>query len=145
MDKEKAMRRAWNLHGAQVQVFDAGTEAMANLYQLRDHLEHACADPTRTNAGEEEEPSRRKQLVTPLASNQSRQRMGLGKAGSHASLPGQVKLRNELRQSMKDVEAGLKIAENAGPRADPVVEEARAAAREKLKLPLHLRGTIVLT
>ena len=70
---------------------------------------------------------------------------GLGKAGSHASLPGQVKLRNELRQSMKDVEAGLTIAENAGPRADPVVEEARAAAREKLKLPLHLRGTIVLT
>ena len=136
------MRRAWNLHGAQVQVFDAGTEAMANLYQLRDNLEHACADPTRTNAGEEEEPSRRKQLVTPLASNQPRQ---LGKAGSHASLPGQVKLRNELRQSMKDVEAGLTIAENAGPRADPVVEEARAAAREKLKLPLHLRGTIVLT
>ena len=76
MDKEKAMRRAWNLHGAQVQVFDAGTEAMANLYQLRDNLEHACADPTRTNAGEEEEPSRRKQLVTPLASNQSRQRRG---------------------------------------------------------------------
>ena len=66
LDKEKAMRRAWNLHGAQVQVYDAGTEAMANLYQLRDHLEHACADPTRTNAGEEEEPSRRKQLVTPL-------------------------------------------------------------------------------
>ena len=46
------MRRAWNLHGAQVQVFDAGTDAMAHLYQLRDNLEEACADPTRTNAGE---------------------------------------------------------------------------------------------
>ena len=67
MDKEKNMRRAWNLHGAQVQVFDAGTDAMAHLYQLRDNLEEACADPTRTNAGEAEEPpSRRKQLVTPL-------------------------------------------------------------------------------
>lgn len=127
-----------------MQVYDAGTEAMANLYQLRDHLEAACADPTRTNAGETEEPSRRKQLVTPLLKPTPAEE-GLGCAGSHASLPGQVKLRNELRQSMKDVEAGLTIAENAGPRADPVVEEARAAAREKLKLPLHLRGTIVLT
>ena len=43
------------------------------------------------------------------------------------------------------MEAGVKKAEAAGPRVDPVVEEARAAAREKQKLPLHLRGTIVLT
>jgi hypothetical protein len=68
-----------------------------------------------------------------------------GWAGSHASLPRQVILRNELRQSLKDVEAGVTKAESLGPRVDPVVEEARAAAREKQKLPLHLRGTIVLT
>jgi hypothetical protein len=46
---------------------------------------------------------------------------------------------------LKDVEAGVTKAESLGPRVDPVVEEARAAAREKQKLPLHLRGTIVLT
>ena len=74
LDKEKNLRRAWNTHGAQVQIFDAGTDAMANLYHLRDNLETACADPTRTNAGETtEQPSRRKQLVTPPP-NQPRQR-----------------------------------------------------------------------
>ena len=54
-------------------------------------------------------------------------------------------LRNELRQSLADGDAGVKKAEMAGPTIDPVVEDARAKAREKQKLPLHLRGTIVLT
>mmetsp|Transcript_5202 Transcript_5202/g.10208 ORF Transcript_5202/g.10208 Transcript_5202/m.10208 type:complete len:132 (-) Transcript_5202:83-478(-) len=119
LDKEKNLRRAWNIHDAQLEVFDAGTDEMANLLKLRDNLENACADPTRTTAGEtlSEQPSRRKQLVM---------------------------LRNQLRQSLADVEAGEKKAAADRPR-DPVVEEARAAAREKQKLPLHLRGTIVLT
>ena len=143
LDKEKNLRRAWNTHGAQVQIFDAGTDAMANLYHLRDNLETACADPTRTNAGETtEQPSRRKQLVR-------RRLISPGRGGlgwfSRYPFPRQVILRNELRQSLKDVEAGVTKAENTGPRVDPVVEEARAAAREKQKRPLHLRGTIVLT
>jgi hypothetical protein len=46
---------------------------------------------------------------------------------------------------MADVEAGIKRIESEPPRVDPVVEEARAAAKEKMKLPLHLRGTVVLT
>ena len=78
LDKEKNLRRAWNMHGAQVQIFDAGTDAMANLYHLRDNLETACADPTRTNAGETtEQPSRRKQLVTPLPNQPRQRRVGL--------------------------------------------------------------------
>ena len=65
LDREKKVRRAWNQHGAQTQVFDSGTVAMDNLNQLRDNLETACADPTRTTTGEDlsEQPSRRKQLV----------------------------------------------------------------------------------
>ena len=58
---------------------------------------------------------------------------------------GQVALRNELRQSLSDVDGRLAKCETEGPKVDPVVEAARAAAKERQKLPLHLRGTIVLT
>lgn len=57
----------------------------------------------------------------------------------------QVALRNEVRQSLDDVETRLEKCETEGPKVDPVVEAARAKAKERQKLPLHLRGTIVLT
>ena len=43
------------------------------------------------------------------------------------------------------MEAGIEKAASEGPKPDPVVEAARAAAKERSKLPLHLRGTVVLT
>ena len=54
------------------QVFDNGTEEMNHLNHLRDHLEKACADQTRTTTGETEQPSRRKQLVHSTAAQAPR-------------------------------------------------------------------------
>ena len=56
-----------------------------------------------------------------------------------------MQLRNELRQTLSDVDARLEICATEGPVVDPVVEAAKAAAKERSKLPLHLRGTVVLT
>ena len=72
LDKEKKLRREWNAHDAMAQVFDNGTEEMNHLNHLRDHLEKACADQTRTTTGETEQPSRRKQLVHSTAAQAPR-------------------------------------------------------------------------
>ena len=57
----------------------------------------------------------------------------------------QVALRNELRASLADVDQGITRCENEIKAPDPVIEAAKAAAKERSKLPLHLRGTVVLT
>ena len=57
------MRRAWNVHSAQDQIYEAGSESMARLNQLSEHLKDATADVTRTMTGAPAPLSRRKQLV----------------------------------------------------------------------------------
>ena len=65
LDKEKKMRREWLHHDKQEQIFEAGTESMARLNKLNEHLLDACADVTRTTTGAGPQLSRRKQLVRP--------------------------------------------------------------------------------
>ena len=115
MDKEKQMRRDWIAHDAQQQVYEPASESMAQLNTLRDTMDNLCADPSRTSdTALEERPSRRKQLVA---------------------------LRNDLRESIKHVDAKLATVDAESQKVDAAYEDAKAAAKERAKLPMHLRGS----
>ena len=55
-----------------------------------------------------------------------------------------VQLWNKIRQNLTGVDAKLQELDNAVEQPDPVYESAKHAARERMKLPLHLRGSAVL-
>ncbi len=91
---------------------------MAQLQSLNARLGDLCADPTRTGKSEvSEAPSVRKQLT---------------------------KLRNEMRMTLANVEKKLETVDAEDNVIDPVVEAAKRDARERMKLPVHLRGNAVI-
>ncbi len=112
------MRRAWNTHAAQKQVFDPPSAEMSQLSDFNDMLGELCAEPSAT-------------ATTSLASRPSRRQQ-------------LVKLRDTMRATLKNVDAKLDSIDAEVEETDPVIERARAAARERLKLPIHLRGNAVL-
>uniref|UniRef100_A0A6U7HUY8 Uncharacterized protein n=1 Tax=Haptolina brevifila TaxID=156173 RepID=A0A6U7HUY8_9EUKA len=64
LDKEKHLRRAWEAHGRQQQIFPPSSEEFKQFAGLSHTLEDLCAEPSRTGKTEEKKPpSRRKQLV----------------------------------------------------------------------------------
>ena len=116
LNKEKKNRREWAAHSKQKQVFEPAGAEFQQLDTLCQTLEGLCAEPSRTGKTEPGKvPSRRKQLVT---------------------------LRNEIRSTLKNVND--KLEEDEVEEVDPEVVKAIAAAKERLKLPPHLRGSAVL-
>ena len=113
------MRRAWNRHSAQKQIFEEGSEAFDSLSKLKETLQTAVSEPhLSTGGGDAPAPlSRRKQLV---------------------------QIRNELRSTLATVDAKIEQVTNAPEEEDVTYERARNAAKERMKLPLHLRGSAVL-
>uniref|UniRef100_A0A7S3C503 Uncharacterized protein n=1 Tax=Haptolina ericina TaxID=156174 RepID=A0A7S3C503_9EUKA len=117
LNKEKEMRRAWAAHDAQKQIFERRSDEFEQLSRMRSTLEGVCGDPAAHVGGDAKPLSRRQQLVG---------------------------LRNELRSTIATVDAKLDEANNAVEEVDPVVQAARESARQRMKLPLHLRGSAVL-
>jgi len=117
LNKEKVLRRAWNEHDAQKQIFERNSDAMQQLSALNSTLEEACGDPARYKGADCKEPTRRQQLVG---------------------------LRNQLRETLATVETRLEVAKGEKEDMDPVVADAREKAKERMKLPIHLRGSAVL-
>ena len=111
------MRRAWNVHGQQQQIFAPSSDSMKTLQSLNGELELACGDPARFIGADYKKPTRRQQLVS---------------------------LRNELRTSLATVETKLEEAKNAVPEQDPKLVAAIAQAKERMKMPVHLRGSPLL-
>lgn len=120
LNKEKQQRRAWAAHNAQQEVFDESSAEFAQLNKLRGSLENLTAEPSRTGKSEVSEgqmPSRRKQLKM---------------------------LRDEMRATLANVDKKLETVDADSKVEDPVVQQAIAAAKERLKLPPHLRGSAVI-
>ncbi|KAL1528106.1 hypothetical protein AB1Y20_009471 [Prymnesium parvum] len=117
LDKEKALRRVWMEHDAQKQIFETRSEEMRQLSHLNATLEEACGDPAKYRGAHYKPPSRRQQLVG---------------------------LRNEIRSTLAVVEQKLEEELNKKVEVDPVVLDAREKAKERMKLPIHLRGSAVL-
>lgn len=115
LNKEKEQRRAWAVHSKQKQVFEEASEQFSQLSTLRDTLEGVCAEPSRTGKTSETSMSKRRQMK---------------------------QLRDEMRASLANIDR--KLAEGDSEEVDPVVQAALAAAKERLKLPPHLRGSAVL-
>ena len=90
---------------------------MQKLRGLNATLEEACGDPTRNKGADYKQPTRRQQLVA---------------------------LRDQLRTTLEVVDTKLVEAENEKIEMDPVIVQAREDARERMKLPIHLRGSAVL-
>jgi len=91
---------------------------MAQLTGMCKQLEDMCAEPSRTGRSDiTEPPSTRKQLT---------------------------KLRNEMRKTLANVEKKLETVDAEENVSDPVVEAARRDALERMKLPVHLRGSAVI-
>ena len=85
---------------------------------MSEKLNELCADPTRTGRSDiKEQPSNRKQLT---------------------------KLRNEMRATLANVNKKIEEEEAAGDVGDPLIEAAKADAMERMKRPVHLRGSAVL-
>merc|ERR1719446_1753365 len=117
LDKEKHLRRKWEVHDAQKQIFSPESTEFEQLGSLKNTLEQVCGDPS-SHQGQDAKPlSRRKQLVS---------------------------LRDELRTTIATVDAKLDEARNTTEEMDPVVRDAREKAKERMKLPIHLRGSAVL-
>ena len=96
LNKEKQQRRQWAVHGAQKEVFDATSAEFSQLDQLRGRLEDLTAEPSKTGkseVSEAQQPSRRKQLVA---------------------------LRNEMRETLKNVDEKLATADADAQIKDPV-------------------------
>jgi hypothetical protein len=118
LDKEKQLRRKWAAHEQSQEIFDPSSAEMAQLQGLNLKLMDLCADPTRTGKSEvSEAPSSRKQLT---------------------------KLRNEIRTTLANIDKKLETVDAESNVADPVVEAAKRDARERMKLPVHLRGSAVI-
>ena len=117
LDKEKGLRRKWNAHDAQKEIFQADSAEFKKLNSLRATLEDVCADPASHRGDGTKQPSRRLQLVG---------------------------LRNEIRTTIETVDKQIEAANNAKEEVDPVVQQAREKAKERMKLPMHLRGSAVL-
>ena len=63
LDKEKHLRRAWNTHSSQQQIFDPASSEFKQLDGLCAKLEDLCGEPSRTgNTEVPVPPSRRRQL-----------------------------------------------------------------------------------
>ena len=120
LNKEKQQRRAWAVHNKQQEVFDESSQEFQQLDSLRGALENLTAEPSRTGKTEvssEQQPSRRKQLKM---------------------------LRDEMRATLANVDKKLETIDKDSAVEDPMLEQAIAAAKERLKLPPHLRGSAVL-
>lgn len=120
LNKEKQQRRAWAVHNKQQEVFDESTQEFQQLDALRNTLENVTAEPSRTGqteVSEAQQPSRRKQLKM---------------------------LRDEMRSTLANVDKKLETIDKDSAVEDPMLEQAIAAAKERLKLPPHLRGSAVL-
>jgi vacuolar-type H+-ATPase subunit E/Vma4 len=120
LNKEKQQRRAWAVHNKQQEVFDESTQEFQQLDALRNTLENLTAEPSRTGkteVSEAQQPSRRKQLKM---------------------------LRDEMRSTLANVDKKLETIDKDSAVEDPMLEQAIAAAKERLKLPPHLRGSAVL-
>jgi len=117
LDKEKHLRRAWNTHSSQQQIFDPASSEFKQLDGLCAKLEDLCGEPSRTgNTEVPVPPSRRRQLKG---------------------------LRDEMRATLSNIDKKLESSDS-GLDEDPMIAEAKAAARERLKLPPHLRGAALL-
>jgi hypothetical protein len=117
LNKEKAQRRGWASHNQQQEIFDVTSTEFKQLNSLKDRLEDVCAEPSRTGKTEfAAPPSRRKQLKT---------------------------LRDEMRATVAHIDA--KLAEPDSSSGDPELKAAREAAMERQKLPMHLRGSLLLS
>ena len=118
LDSEKNLRRQWAEHEKSKEIFDPSSKEMHQLMGVDALLSEMCADPTRTGKSEvAEPPSARKQLT---------------------------KLRNQMRETLRNVDEKLKTVDAEDNAIDPVYELAKAQARERMKLPVHLRGSAVL-
>ena len=118
LDKEKQLRRKWAAHEQSQEIFDPSSAEMAQLQGLNLKLMDLCADPTRTGKSEvSEAPSSRKQLT---------------------------KLRNEIRTTLANIDKKLETVDAESNVGDPVVEAAKRDARERMTLPVHLRGSAVI-
>ena len=53
-------------------------------------------------------------------------------------------LRDEMRATLANVDKKLETVDADSKVEDPVVQQAIAAAKERLKLPPHLRGSAVI-
>lgn len=108
------------MHNKQQEVFDESTQEFQQLDALRNTLENVTAEPSRTGqteVSEAQQPSRRKQLKM---------------------------LRDEMRSTLANVDKKLETIDKDSAVEDPMLEQAIAAAKERLKLPPHLRGSAVL-
>ena len=113
LNKEKDQRKAWNIHAKQKQIFDESSPEFAEMVGLRDKLEGLCQEPSRTGRESiDDHRARRRHLR---------------------------ELRDQIKTTLKNVDAKLDGPDEV--EVDPVVEKARAAAKERLKLPRHLRGS----
>ena len=120
LKKEKQQRRAWAVHNAQKEVFDESSQEFQQLDGLRTTLEDLTAEPSRTGkteVSEAQQPSRRKQLKM---------------------------LRDEMRATLANVDKKLETIDHDSAMEDPMLQQAISAAKERLKLPPHLRGSAVL-
>ena len=101
----------------QKQIFPVESGEFSQLKTLTATLEDMCTEPSKTGKTDpsKEQKSRRKQLV---------------------------QLRNELRETLANVDAKLEADE--GPEIDPELEAAKEIARERAKRPPHLRGAQLL-
>ena len=120
LNKEKQQRRAWAVHNKQQEVFDESSQEFQQLDSLRGALENLTAEPSRTGKTEvssEQQPSRRKQLKM---------------------------LRDEMRATLANVDKKLETIDHDSAMEDPMLQQAISAAKERLKLPPHLRGSAVL-
>jgi hypothetical protein len=55
-----------------------------------------------------------------------------------------TKLRNEIRTTLANIDKKLETVDAESNVGDPVVEAAKRDARERMKLPVHLRGSAVI-
>ena len=116
LNKEKEQRRAWNIHSAQRQVFDESSSEFSELTGLKNKLEGLCQEPSRTGREAiEDKKSRRRHLR---------------------------ELRDSIKTTLANVDKKLEDPDEAPP--DPVIESAIASAKERLKMPPHLRGSAVV-
>ena len=111
------MRRAWYKHSQSKEVFEVSSKEFGQLRGLCDTLEDLTAEPSRTGNThpDAKQPSKRRQLK---------------------------QLRDEIRGTLSNIDAKLAEDDEAGE--DEITRDARQKTAERMKLPIHLRGSAIM-